>query len=182
MSHIKPENSCEYGLSSRQLFREFEAYMSEVKNMPGVLSGSKREVMELFKQYIEDYNTATLPMKYYDLDKWEMNEYKQKQQKALQAKHDDHESTSSSSFMLKDEDDRRAELRREREREEQRRFAELKAQMAIDKGLTESMKRQSELQTQLQIAYKKGDTQTVKRLERLLAPDEVTTAVKHPWA
>lgn len=117
-------------------YREFEAYVSEVKNMPGVLSGSKRKKMELFKQYVEDYNTATLPMKHYDLDKWEMNENKQQRQRTLEAIHDGRESSSSFSFVLRDEYDRRAELRREREREEQQRFAELKAQMAIDNNKT----------------------------------------------
>ena len=42
-------------------------------------------------------------------------------------------------------------------------------------------RRQSQLTTELQQAFKRGDTATVKRIERLLAPEEVR-AVKHPWA
>merc|ERR1712161_137040 len=33
--------------------------------------------MEYFKEFCEDYNTATMPHeKYYDYDKWEMEEYR----------------------------------------------------------------------------------------------------------
>jgi len=36
--------------------------------------------MKYFKDYIEDYNTATMPSsKFYDYDKWEMSEYKKAQ-------------------------------------------------------------------------------------------------------
>jgi hypothetical protein len=37
-----------------------------------------------FKDYMEDYNTATMPhKKYYDLEKWEMAEYAKKQRAAM---------------------------------------------------------------------------------------------------
>jgi hypothetical protein len=46
------------------------------------------------------------------------------------------------------------------------------------------MRRQGELQGELQQAYKRGDMATVRRLEKLLAPDEETGGggMKHPWA
>ncbi len=43
--------------------------------MKGVseLPGARWEQMQLFKQYIEDFNTATFPStKYYDVDHWEV--------------------------------------------------------------------------------------------------------------
>ena len=121
---------------------------------------------------------ATLPLKYYDLEKWEMAEYHRKQAQAQQAV----SLGSSVRDSFNDEEERRVELRRQRDLDERREFERLKAQMAADKGKAESMRRQSELQTQLRIAHKAGDTATLKRLERLLAPDEVKTSVKHPWA
>ena len=58
--------------------REFEAWLGEVKQMPG-FSGSKREQLELFREYAEDFNTCTLPAdKYYDLEAWETAEYARK--------------------------------------------------------------------------------------------------------
>ena len=41
--------------------REFEAYMSEVKGQPGIMGQGRVEVMKAFKDFIEDYNTATMP-------------------------------------------------------------------------------------------------------------------------
>ena len=121
---------------------------------------------------------ATLPMKYYDLEKWEMAEYHRKQTQAQQTAL----LGGSVRDSFNDEEERKAELRRKRAEQEREEFERVKAQMVNDKGKAESMRRQSELQTQLRMAHKAGDTATLKRLERLLAPDEVKTSVKHPWA
>ena len=43
------------------------------------------------------------------------------------------------------------------------------------------MKRQSQLQSELKLAYKQGDSKAVARIERLLTPD-VVVKIKHPWA
>ncbi|KAI8975650.1 hypothetical protein BDF20DRAFT_822378, partial [Mycotypha africana] len=50
---------------------EFQAWLIEVKNADvETLSNNKRK--ELFNDFMEDYNTATMPHeKYYDLEKWE---------------------------------------------------------------------------------------------------------------
>ena len=38
------------------------------------------KVMTYFKDFIEDYNTATMPHeKYYNYEAWEMNEYRKEQ-------------------------------------------------------------------------------------------------------
>ena len=38
------------------------------------------QIMIAFKDFIEDYNTATMPHdKYYNLEAWEMNEYRKAQ-------------------------------------------------------------------------------------------------------
>ena len=42
--------------------------------------------MEYFKEYAEDYNTATMPhIKYYDYNKLEMEEYARKKREAEEA-------------------------------------------------------------------------------------------------
>jgi hypothetical protein len=52
---------------------EFYAWMMEVKHISRETLGRKEE-REYFLEFMEDYNTATLPdVKYYDLGKWAAN-------------------------------------------------------------------------------------------------------------
>jgi hypothetical protein len=159
-------------------YREFEAYMMEVKKMPEIATSSKREVMQWFKSYIEDYNTATLPHeKYYNLEKWEMDEYRKDQQRKQ------HERLANSdNFSFNDEASREADRKRNRDLAEKREFEETKARMLADTSKRSEIRRQDELRVQMQMAHKQGDMATVARLERRLAPDEVKVTVKHPWA
>ena len=43
-------------------------------------------------------------------------------------------------------------------------------------------RRQDQLKIELTQAFKCGDEEKVRRIERKLAPDAVGVAVKHPWA
>ena len=61
-------------------------------------------------------------------------------------------------------------------------FLALKMKMITNKDKQENMRKQAQLSTELQVAYKRGDSVTVKKLERMLAPDEVKGVIKHPWA
>merc|ERR1711865_909125 len=61
--------------------RSFEIWMENVKGLGG-FNGPKWEMHNYFKEYAEDYNTATLPhIKYYDYDKWEMEEYQKRKRR-----------------------------------------------------------------------------------------------------
>lgn len=171
-------------------FREFEAYMTEVKKLPGVLGQGRREIMEYFKQFIEDYNTATLPHnKFYNYERWEMEEYQRnkllEQKKALSrssAAAADLEDDVPLSFN--DEAQRKTEQRRQKELDARREFNEIKMKMAANVNQREDMREQDRLKIQLQLAYKQGDLQTVNRLKQQLQPDDPrqTVKVKHPWA
>lgn len=167
-----------YGIISDQHFfqkqREFEIYMDEVKHMPGILGQSKRDIMLMFKYYIEDYNTATMPNeKYYNIERYEMLEYQKQQQNPL----GDRRARDS----FNDEEERRVELKRQKEQAEKQEFINLKKVMTQDRDRLDDMRRQSELIKDLQLAYKQGDKEKVKRIESRLAPD-VISAIKHPWA
>jgi uncharacterized membrane protein (DUF106 family) len=84
---------------------------------------------------------------------------------------------------MTDEEIRRLEIKRAKEAAERREFIELKAKMAADKEKQESMRRQDVMKAELQRAYRAGDMATVRRLEKLLAPEEETGGgFKHPWA
>lgn len=171
-----------YGIIREENFfakqREFEVYMVEVKGMPGIMGQSKREIMVCFKDYIEDFNTATMPHeKYYNYEAWEMNEYRQQQ---LDKQRRTVSGTVKASFN--DESERFAEMRRLKAAAEQREFDEVKARMAANTAKQESMRRQGTLQAELQLAFKQGDAVAQKRLQRLLEPEIEGPAVKHPWA
>ena len=60
-------------------------WLREVKNMPTV-SGPKWQEKELFKEYMEDYNTCTFPSeKYYNVEMWEAKQ-RDKKRRRLQKK------------------------------------------------------------------------------------------------
>ena len=106
-----------------------------------------------------------------------MEEYRRKQDKTYRA-------SSEVQETFNDEELRRAEIRNARAIQEKREFNEMMSKMAADKERQESMRRQEVLKTELKLAYKQGDMATVRRLEKVLAPDENTggSSVKHPWA
>lgn len=153
--------------------------MEEVKKAPGILGQSRREVMDAFKCFIEDYNTATMPHeKFYHYEKWEMEEYQRQQRKKAS------KSSKHVQEVFDDEAVRKREKRREKELAERAEFNETVAKIAHDKEKRASMRRQEELRGELQLAYRQGDAEAVSRLERLLAPEEEPRGggVKHPWA
>jgi hypothetical protein len=141
--------------------------------------------MQHFKGFMEDYNTATMPHdKFYNFEAWEMKEYQRQQQaKASQQQYvEDDYGASSSRGLFNDEEERRKERKLLKAQQEQQALQEVHQRLVQDRHLIADMKKQQQLQTELQQAFKRGDTATVKRLERLLAPDEDKPAVKHPWS
>ncbi|KAI9999277.1 hypothetical protein PInf_004097 [Phytophthora infestans] len=128
----------------------FQAWVRDVKKM-GEFNGPKWEAMELFKEYMEDYNTCTLPHeKYYDIEKYEMKRY-QKQQRKAHAK-------------------QKKRVRRERlaarDKKEQEEFR-LVLQL-MDKDKIEAMREQERLRSQMQMFYKSGNVEEARRLEQIL--------------
>lgn len=139
--------------------------------------------MEHFRGFMEDYNTATMPhTKYYHYERWEMEEYQRQQQAKQQKLHSNNMGDEEYSFNDEEEVKRRRKL--EKEMKEKEEFALIHSIMKQDKSIQQDMKRQAELRTELNIAHKRGDMATVKRLERLLAPDDPSqqSKIKHPWS
>ena len=176
-----------YGIIREQDFflkqREFEAYMNEVKKQPGIMGQGRVEVMKAFQDFIEDYNTATMPdEKFYNYEKWETMDYKRKKMAEVQGGVQRSSSNEEGFYNAADDEaNRKAELKRKKEEEEKKEFNKTIALMAVDTERQERMKSQQKLQTELHLAYKSGNTKAQARIERLLAPD-VVKAVKHPWA
>lgn len=137
--------------------------------------------MQHFKGFIEDYNTATMPhKKYYNYEMWEMLEYqKRKQEQSSSSNHDTDDHMQSR--FLNDEEAHRLDRKRLKDEEERKAFNKVKERLAQDKDTLESMKRQSDIKLEMQLAFKRGDTEHLKKLERSLIPDKVET-VQHPWS
>jgi hypothetical protein len=141
----------------------FQAWLRDVKKM-GEFNGPKWEAMELFKEYMEDYNTCTLPHeKYYDVEKFEMRRYQKQQRKAFM-KHKG--ATDKAMDALGDEERVRRERLAAREKKEQEEFR-LVLQL-MDKDKIEDMREQERLRAQMQLHYKSGNVAEARRLEQIL--------------
>jgi hypothetical protein len=134
-------------------------------------------MMEHFKEYAEDFNTATLPHeKYYNYDKWEMEEYQRQKEKAQKAAAGGSKGGSSRS----DEFMHREEMKR---REDEKRNAEMSYTMSqMSKEKISEMRNQDLLRHEMTQAYKVGDTAKTDKITKRLAPDKPKAAVAHPWA
>mmetsp|Transcript_20434 Transcript_20434/g.70561 ORF Transcript_20434/g.70561 Transcript_20434/m.70561 type:complete len:250 (+) Transcript_20434:411-1160(+) len=149
--------------------REFELWLNDVKRIPS-FSGSKRELMELFLSYAEDYNTVTLPHeKYIDLDKWEVEE----RDRAARGEKKRKKGTVQTEFN--DEDEVRAQRRKIRDAAEEKAEAEeiRRAAQKLEKqqGKVEFLREQEQLKEERAQAYKRGDLEKVKQLEKKLNPN-----------
>jgi hypothetical protein len=148
--------------------RSFEIWLAEVKAIPS-FNGSKHELMEYFKEYAEDFNTGTMPHeKYYNYDKWEMEEYERKKREAA-AKASGGTETHNTSIAL-DEFQHREQMA---QRAKQKKLEELKrVQQSMTAEKREEMKNQARLKHELAVAYKTGDEEARKRLQKRLEPEE----------
>jgi len=132
--------------------RSFEMWMEQVKGLPA-FNGPKWELQNYFKEYAEDYNTATLPhIKYYDYDKWEMDEYNKNMAKA--------EASSSTEAAFQREQQAMA---RNKQTEG---FNLVKTMMNKEK--IEEMKRQKQLQSEMAHAFKTGNQERYQQLKNRL--------------
>lgn len=119
--------------------------------------------MELFKEYMEDYNTCTLPHeKYYDVEKYELQQYQKQQRRA----HKKMAAASESLGALADEERVKRERRDAREKQEQEEFRLVLQTM--DKDKIEAMRHQENLRAEMQMHYKSGNVSEARRLEQLL--------------
>lgn len=136
--------------------------MAEVKGIPS-FTGPKWELQKYFQEYMEDFNTATLPhMKYYHFEQWEMDEYKRQQQQQQENLH--------ASIVQQDEARHRHELHEKARRQKQQELDLVRASLNPEK--VQEMKQQLLLKTEMAHAFKTGDKETFARLQRRLEPDQ----------
>ena len=150
--------------NNQKIRRSFEMWLVEVKGIAS-FNGPKGELLSYFSEYAEDFNTATLPhVKYYDYDKWEMEDYNQRKKEA-----EDVAAVGGGSKARSDEFQHREEMKR---REEEKRRAEVELMRATVSAKREEMKGQALLKAELENAYKTGDQEKIRSLKRRLEPEE----------
>ncbi|CAN0363199.1 unnamed protein product [Ectocarpus sp. 12 AP-2014] len=147
--------------------REFEVWMMEQKKIHDTGGMPKWETKQYFREYMEDFNTCTLPHeKYIDLEKWEMAEFHRK--KASEAKR-----RASGDALSMREDEMEMNLKKRRAREAANAKFDNLVKASITGSKRENMQSQDLLRAKMQNAYKQGDMETVKRIEKRLEPDEM---------
>mmetsp|Transcript_6088 Transcript_6088/g.8776 ORF Transcript_6088/g.8776 Transcript_6088/m.8776 type:complete len:313 (-) Transcript_6088:121-1059(-) len=155
--------------------RDFEAWMTEIKNIPS-FTGPKWELMNYFREFAEDYNTATLPHeKFYNYEKWEIEDYERKKAEAAAA--------GGATGAKSDEWRHMEEMKKKQEEKRKEELDRIRGSMNQDK--VAEMKRQQLMKHEMAMAFKTGDQEKVKRLQKRLEPEDVRKAAgggAHPWA
>ena len=133
--------------------------MREVKRLEP--AGPRKELLEYFAEYAEDYNTMTLPSeRYYDVDKHDAS-----LRAAVQARRTSGLAEGTFSVM-QDVGTRRLETARK----EAERLALIRASLQPER--VAAMARQAALQGAMQYAHKAGDMREVARLKARLEPED----------
>ncbi|KAL3652543.1 hypothetical protein CASFOL_002224 [Castilleja foliolosa] len=145
---------------------EFTAWLAEVKKV-NLESLPNWEEKQLFKDFMEDHNTATFPSKkYYNLDSYYQRQMEKEMKKGF-AKVVESERT-----VFNDEEIRRQELQRERDRRKEQEVEALKRSM--QSGMAQAMKEQAQLREEMAYQYKIGNFEAAAAIQRRLDPDIAT--------
>ncbi|KAF8820830.1 hypothetical protein IE077_002761 [Cardiosporidium cionae] len=138
--------------------QEFHLWLMEVKNK-SIEELPHWEEKQLFKDFMEDFNTVTLPhKKYYDLEKWEQR-IERKSHKV------------QSPAFLDDESRRRHEIKRIQEKRAKESLQQEFKQMKESRDKVEAMRRQKYLREQMDNLFKMGHTAEAQRIQETLKPD-----------
>ncbi|PQM34920.1 hypothetical protein Pyn_32224 [Prunus yedoensis var. nudiflora] len=122
------------------------------------------EEKQMFKQFMEDHNTATFPSKkYYSLDAY----YRRKLEKEIKRGYKKAGQTERTVFN--DEEQRRQEMMRVREKQKEEEVEALKRSM--QSGLAQAMKEQAQLREEMAYQYKIGNFEAAAAIQRRLDPD-----------
>lgn len=144
---------------------EFSAWLAEVKGV-SLESLPKWEERDLFKSFIEDYNTATLPhVKYYDLT------VHHKREEAKAAAEGRATAPVERTDFTNMEDERKKDFAVHRLRKAEEDKKSLIQHMLLT-GKLEGLREQQHLQAELQMAAAVGDNKRVAQIQARLAPDD----------
>lgn len=156
----------EDNFSSKQ--SEFMVWATEVKGVNIELLG-RAEEKELQRDFMEDFNTSTLPEKYYDLMAWERT---QARKAAAEAAKSAKKPAAGAAFDARaDEEALRRKRAEERLKFQQDRLAEA-YNLLKHTDRAKDMREQELLRAEMALAYKTGDKERAQKLFDRLQPDE----------
>eukprot|EP00850_Spirogloea_muscicola_P018779 SM000175S03326 [mRNA] locus=s175:272050:274003:- [translate_table: standard] len=149
---------------------EFGAWLAEVRKVDLETLPAPEE-KALFKDFMEDYNTATMPSrKYYNIDTYE----REKARKAAEKGTKNYKKAEMTEFN--DEDARREEIRQLRAARQEEELQQLKRQM--QSGMArwtptqgEAMRKQALMREEMQYQYRLGNVEAAEKIQRRLDPD-----------
>ncbi|KAL9662618.1 hypothetical protein QQ045_027451 [Rhodiola kirilowii] len=141
---------------------EFTAWLLEVKKV-NLESLPNWEEKQMFKEFMEDHNTATFTnKKYYDLDAYHRRKMEKEVKKGIKK-------IESERTVFNDEEQRRLELLQEREKQKEE---EVEALMrSMQGGMAQAMKEQARLKEDMAYQYKIGNFEAAAAIQRRLDPD-----------
>lgn len=142
---------------------EFTAWLAEVKQM-NLESLPNWEEKQLFKDFMEDHNTATFPSKkYYNLDAYYKRQMEKENKKGMK------KVVHTEMTVFNDEEIRRQEMQQVRERQKAEEVEALKRSM--QSGMAQAMKEQAQLREEMLFQYKLGNLEAAAAIQRRLDPD-----------
>ncbi|QDZ18867.1 hypothetical protein HOP50_02g13720 [Chloropicon primus] len=144
---------------------EFMLWANEVKSVE-VESLARWEEKKMFGEFMDLYNTATLPStKYYNLDAW-----RYEQAKAREAGDGD-AGGGGEKVVFNDEEERKRELERERNSTKNQKIEAARRDL-LASGKLSMMREQERLRAAQQVAYKTGDMKQARDIADILRPNE----------
>lgn len=154
-------------LTDADLYRkrpEFQLWCTEIKNV--AYEGlSQMEEKRLFKDFIEDHNTATFPSKkYYDLETWDKNESKRMAASKIK------EPQVMTTFD--DEKNRMNEIQQMREARKDQRLTEQVNALKHDRSMIDQMRNQEKLRFHMNALFKSGNIEEAEAIRRRIEPEK----------
>mmetsp|Transcript_84638 Transcript_84638/g.274188 ORF Transcript_84638/g.274188 Transcript_84638/m.274188 type:complete len:311 (-) Transcript_84638:50-982(-) len=147
---------------------EFLLWALEVKKENTDAMG-QMQMKDLFKEYIEDYNTATMPSKkYYNLQVWDQLQTSKRSKKIRGDDMSDAQKAALASFD--DERARREEIKHLQAKKQEMQITDEVRRMRQDKTKVEEMKHQDRLRTQMDILNKSGHAREAGKIAERLDP------------
>ncbi|KAK7401834.1 hypothetical protein VNO78_13633 [Psophocarpus tetragonolobus] len=142
---------------------EFTAWLAEVKQV-NLENMSNWEEKQMFKEFMEDHNTATFPSKkYYNLDAYYIRQMEKERKKGFK------KVQATERIIFNDEEQRRQELLQAREKHKEEQVMALK--LSMETGMAQAMKEQAQLREEMAYQYKLGNFEAAAAIQRRLDPD-----------
>merc|ERR1712187_725696 len=143
---------------------EFLCWAMEYKKVNTDMLG-QMQMRDLFKEYIEDFNTATMPSeKYYDLNAWDQKMSMKRQKRNRNDEMSEDQRAALASFD--DESARRHEIKALKAKQDEEKLNNEVRRLRHDKSKVDDMNRQKFLRTQIDMMNKSGNMKEAEKVKK----------------